>query len=138
MWGYDLRSDDTPIEANSDFICRQNDVPYQGHDTIQKQRTHGVGKRLAMVTLKSNVPIWGLEGIYCNGNAVGYLRRAEFGYSIGRPIGKAYINRPEQMGNVWPNGEYEIDVLGNRYPVEVHTETPFKNVSLMATDPTKP
>lgn len=130
MWGYDLRHDDTPIEANLDFLCRKNELPYQGHDIIKEQQMHGVSKRLAIVTLKSKVPIWGLEGVYCDGKAVGYLRRAEIGYSIDKPIGKTYINLTERMANVWPNGEYEIDVLGNRYPVEIHTETPFKSAYL--------
>lgn len=130
MWGYDLRHDDTPIEANLDFLCRKNELPYQGHDIIKEQQMHGVSKRLAIVTLKSKVPIWGLEGVYCDGKAVGYLRRAEIGYSIDKPIGKTYINLTERMANVWPNREYEIDVLGNRYPVEIHTETPFKSAYL--------
>lgn len=130
LWGYDLRSDDTPIEANLDIVCRQHDLPYQGCDIVKKQQTHGVCKRLALLTLKSKVPLWGLEGVYCNGNAVGYLRRAEFGYSIDKPIGKAYINLTERMANDWLNGEYEIDVLGNRYPAEIHTKTSFKNLNL--------
>lgn len=128
QWGADLRSDDTPVEANLNFICRQNDLPYQGSDIIEKQRTHGVCKRVALLTLKSNVPIWGLEGVYRNGEPVGYLRRAEFGYSINKPIGKAFINLTNRMAHDWQNGAYEIDVLGNRYPAEIHVETPFRNL----------
>lgn len=128
LWGYDLRSDDTPIEANLNVLCRQNGLPYQGSDIVEQQRTHGVSKRLALLTLKSKVPIWGLEGVYRNGNAVGYLRRAEFGYTINKPIGKAFINLAERMGDDWRTGEFEIDVLGIRYPAEIHTETSIGNL----------
>lgn len=130
MWGFDLRSDDTPVEANLNQICRESNATYQGSDIVKKQQLHGVDKRLVFLTLKSHVPIWGLEGVYCNGNAVGYLRRAEFGYAIKKSIGKAFINLTEQtMKDDWRNRTYEIDVRGNRYPAEIHLETPFKTVN---------
>lgn len=128
MWNSDLRSDDTPVEANLNFVCRQTDLPYQGSAIIEKQQSNGVCKRLALFTLDSKVPIWGLEGVYRNGEPVGYLRRAEFGYSINKPIGKAFVNLSERMINDWQNGAYEIDVRGNRYPAKIHAETPFKNL----------
>lgn len=128
LWGHDLRSDDTPVEANLNFVCRQTNLPYQGSDFVQKQQAYGVSKRLALFTLNPEIPIWGLEGVYRNGKPVGYLRRAEYGYSINKPIGKAFINLTEGMTNDWQNGTYEIDVRGNRYRAEIHAETPFKNV----------
>lgn len=85
---------------------------------------HGAAKRLILLTLQANIPIWGLEGVYCNGNAVGYVRRAEFGYAINKPIAKAFINRTDD----WLNGSYEIDVRGVRYPAEVHIHAPYKKL----------
>lgn len=128
MWGCDLRCDDTPIEANLNFVCRQTNRTYQGSDIIRDQQTYGARKRLVLLTLKSNIPIWGLEGVYCDNNAVGYLRRAEFGYSINKPIGKAFINVTDRAKHDWQNGAYEIDALGVRYPAEIHLETPFKKL----------
>lgn len=126
LWGYDLRSDDTPVEANLNSVCRQTNATYQGSDIVRKQQTNGTRKRLVLLTLKSNIPICGLEGVYCNGNAVGYLRRAEFGYAINKAIGKAFINLTHRMVNDWQNGAYEIDVLGNRYPADIHLERQFQ------------
>lgn len=122
-----MRSDDTPVEANLNAVCRQSNATYQGSDIVKKQQMHGVQRRLVLLTMKSNVPIWALEGVYCDGHAVGYLRRAEFGYTIKKSIGKAFINLADRtMMNDWQKGTYEIDVRGNRYPAEMHIETPFK------------
>lgn len=63
LWGFDLRSDDTPIEANMEWICCEQDA-YKGCDVIRKQRADGVRKRLVTLTLDAKIPIWGLEGAY--------------------------------------------------------------------------
>lgn len=33
LWGFDLRSDDTPIEANLGFLCRKNG-DYKGKNVV--------------------------------------------------------------------------------------------------------
>lgn len=122
-----MRSDDTPIEANLEFICRKN-ATYKGNGIVQKQLHDGVRKRLVSFTLNDSVAIWGLEGVYCNGNAVGYLRRADFGYFINKSIGKAFIDVRKEIDIDWKNGTYEIDVLGKMYPAELHLDSPLKKI----------
>lgn len=125
LWGFDLRSDDTPIEASLEHICRKN-ATYKGSGSVQQQLKGGVRKRLVSLTLEQKVAIWGLEGVYCNGNATGYLRRADFGYSINKSIGRAFIKINDENAIDWRNGTYEIDVLGKLYPAELHIESPLK------------
>lgn len=123
----DLRSDDTPIEANLGTFCKRNEK-YLGHLTVEKQLKNGVYKKLVYLTLDDFVPIWGLEGVYRNGEAVGYLRRAEFGYAINKFIGKAYITRRDEgivTDDYLTQGKYEIDVLGKRYPATIHLKSAF-------------
>ncbi|XP_055319035.1 sarcosine dehydrogenase, mitochondrial-like [Sitodiplosis mosellana] len=125
LWGFDLRSDDTPVEANLESLCRKNGE-YKGMEVIEKQRKHGVHKRLAYLTLDEKIPLWGLEGVYCNGKAVGYVRRAEFGYYINKSIGKSYIRSidgaPIDVKRL-TRGSYEIDVLGKLYSAKVHLQS---------------
>lgn len=125
LWGFDLRSDDTPIEANLEYVCRQN-ATFKGSGIVQQQLKNGVQKRLVSLTLKEKVAIWGLEGVYCNGNAIGYLRRADFGHFINKSIGKAFIKVDDENKIDWKNGTYEIDVLGKLYPADLHIESPLK------------
>lgn len=126
LWGYDLRSDDTPIESNLEYVCRK-DATYKGSSVVQKQLKEGAKKRLITLTLKDNVAIWGLEGVYCHGKAVGYLRRADFGYFINKSIGKAFINIEDLNSIDWRNETYEIDVMGKLYPAELHLSSPLKS-----------
>ncbi|KAG4075763.1 hypothetical protein HA402_003589 [Bradysia odoriphaga] len=126
-WGYDLRSDDTPIESNLEAICRQNGS-YKGSDIVNKQRAEGVSKRLVYLTIDEKIPLWGLEGVFRNGECVGYLRLGEFGYSINKSIGKSYIScaKGSWIDNEYlSNGQYEIDVLGQRYKAKLHLISPF-------------
>lgn len=127
LWGFDLRADDTMIESNLGFCCRK-DATYKGSDIVEMQRKNGIHKRLVYLTLNDQVPLWGLEGVYRNGEAVGHVRRGEYGYFIGKPIGKSFIRRSDgkPIDNEYlKNGSYEIDVLGKRYPAKLHLKTPF-------------
>lgn len=127
QWGYDLRSDDTPAESNLQFVCR-SDGAYKGKNTIDKQQREGVYKRLSYFTLNEDIPIWGLEGVYRDGEAVGHIRRADFGHFINKSIGKAYIRRTDGIpvnNEYLLEGSYEIDVLGKLYPAKLHLDSPF-------------
>ena len=42
----------------------------------------------------------GLETIYRNNQAVGFLRRADFGFALNTSIGYGYINDPENPEQV--------------------------------------
>lgn len=45
LWGTDLRSDDNPIEAALETVCRKNDE-YLGKASVDWCRKNGVKKRL--------------------------------------------------------------------------------------------
>lgn len=127
LWGFDLRSDDTPIEANLGFTCRKNGE-YKGKAAVERQRQEGIQKRLAFFTLDAQLPLWGLEIVYRNGEIVGHIRRGEFGYTLQKPIGQSYIRRPDgqNMDDAFlKTGDYEIEVMGKRYPATCHLRSPF-------------
>lgn len=127
LWSYDLRSDDTPLEAGLGFTCRKQG-DYRGRAAVDRQRLEGVKRRLVYLTLQDQVPIWGLEGVYRNGEPVGILRRAEYAYTLGKSLGQAYITRTDgQVVDVeyLKSGHYEIDILGKRYKADCHLRSPF-------------
>lgn len=131
-WGYDLRSDDTPIEANLEMLCRKNGA-YNGRQIVENQLKGGVTKRLVYFTLHDEVPLHGLEGVYRNDLAVGHLRRADFGYFLNKSIGKSYIHRndgkPVDMDYL-KQGSYQIDIMGKMYPAKIHIQSPFDPTNL--------
>ncbi|XP_013113750.2 sarcosine dehydrogenase, mitochondrial [Stomoxys calcitrans] len=127
LWSFDLRPDDTPLEAGLGFTCRK-EGSYKGKEAIDKQRKEGIKKRLVYLTLDEQVPIWGLEGVYRNGEPVGFLRRAEYAYYLGKPLGQTYIQKPDGSTinvDYIKSGEYEIDIMGKRYKAQCHLRSPF-------------
>ncbi|XP_039483324.1 sarcosine dehydrogenase, mitochondrial [Drosophila santomea] len=128
LWSFDLRPDDTPLEAGLGFTCRKTGADYRGKVAIQKQRAEGLKKRLVYLTLRDQVPIWGLEGVYRNGEPVGILRRAEYAYTLEKSLGQTYISRPDGQiidADYIRNGEYEVDILGKKYRADCHLRSPF-------------
>ncbi|XP_059621064.1 sarcosine dehydrogenase, mitochondrial [Phlebotomus argentipes] len=127
LWGFDLRSDDSPIEANLGFTCRKTGN-YKGKAAIDKQRAEGIQKKLAFFTLEEKIPVYGLEAIYRDGEVVGHLRRGEYGYTLGKPIGQGYVRKPsgEKMDDEFlKTGNYEIDIMGRRHKATCHLRSPF-------------
>lgn len=128
LWDYDIRSDDTPIEANLSHVCRSTGE-YNGKSAILKQQENGVNRRLVYLAIDNQIPIWGFESVYRNGEAVGYLRRAEFAYSLDKSIGKAYISKKDKslVDDLYlESGDYEIEVLGRKYSAKCYLESPFQ------------
>lgn len=108
-------------------ICRENGN-YKGSKVVEKQRAEGVHKRLAYFTIDEKIPLWGLEGVYRNGQNVGHLRLGEFGYFLNKSIGKSYISCPSGRRidtDYLREGEYKIDVLGQQYEAKLHLNSPL-------------
>lgn len=123
QWGFDLRPDDTPIETNLDWLCRRTNAVYKGQQIIAEQRANGINKRLAHFTIDEKIPLWGFEGVYRNGEAVGILRRADFGHTITKSIGNALIkglNGHTITDDYLQQGKYEIDVMGQLHDAKMH------------------
>ncbi|XP_054008164.1 sarcosine dehydrogenase, mitochondrial [Hylaeus anthracinus] len=136
LWGSDLRPDDNPVEAGLAFSCRDTGR-YLGKLTVDRSRQNGIKKRLVQVHLTSDsVPMWGLEAIYRDNSLVGYLRRAERGYSYGNFIGHGYIKHPNGENvtrKFLETGSYEIEVMGERHAADIYLRSPFdpRNKRLM-------
>ncbi|ALC38829.1 CG6385 [Drosophila busckii] len=127
LWSFDLRPDDTPLEAGLGFTCRKSG-DYRGRAALERQREQGLKKRLVYLTLEDQMPIWGLEGVYRNGEPVGILRRAEYAYTLGKSLGQAYITRSDGQAvdaAYLKAGDYEVDILGKRYKAKCHLRSPF-------------
>lgn len=128
LWGFDLRSDDTPIEANLGFLCRKIG-DYKGKAAVIQQQSNGIHKRLVYLTLKEKLPVWGLEAVYRNGEIVGHLRRGEWAYTLNCALGQSYIRRNDSDKPIdidyIKSGKYQIEVMGKLYDADCHLRSPF-------------
>ncbi|XP_039856396.1 sarcosine dehydrogenase, mitochondrial [Simochromis diagramma] len=128
-WHADLRPDDTPLEAGLTFTCKlKSSVPFQGRDMLEKQKKEGLKRRIVCFTTDEKVPMFGLEAIYRNGVPVGHLRRADYGFYIGKTIGYGYIRNPDGgvvSANFIKSGEFTLERMGVVYKAKAHLKSPF-------------
>ena len=43
------------------------------------------------------MPLWGLEAIWRDDQVVGFLRRADYAFTLNKSIGYGYIRRPDGL-----------------------------------------
>lgn len=71
--------------------------------------------------------IFGQEAIFRNGEPVGYLRRGDYAFYLDKPVGVGYVtNKGDKVTKDYlKEGEYEIEVLGQRHKATLHFKSPF-------------
>ena len=111
----------TPIEAGLGWAVKdRGEVDFIGRAAVARQRAEGVHKRLAAFTTDPHVVLLGRETIYRNGDRVGWLSSAGFGYTIERSIGYGYVRHPDGVtADFVMAGEYELEVATERVPCTV-------------------
>jgi 4-methylaminobutanoate oxidase (formaldehyde-forming) len=120
-WGSDIGADHTPLEAGLGWAVKlKTDRPFLGRAAIEAQRTTGVRKMLAAFTVDPSVVLLGRETIYREGQRVGWLTSAGFGYTVDRSIGYGYVRNPDGVTADWVRaGRYELEVATERVPADV-------------------
>lgn len=116
-WGADIGPDHMPPMAGLGWAVKmKSGLPFLGRDALEKAAGEPLPRILAGFSVDDpGVPLLGRETIYCDGERVGWLSSAGFGYSIGKPIGYGYIRRPSGLTpSTAMSGSYELDVAGKR------------------------
>ncbi|XP_012884921.1 PREDICTED: sarcosine dehydrogenase, mitochondrial [Dipodomys ordii] len=128
-WHADLRSDDSPLEAGLAFTCKlKSPVPFLGREALEKQRAAGLRRRLVGFTVEEKVPMFGLEAIWRNGQVVGHIRRADFGFTLDKTIAYGYISDPSGQPvslDFVKSGDYALERMGVTYAAQAHLKSPF-------------
>jgi sarcosine dehydrogenase len=120
-WGSDIGPDHTPIEAGLGWAVKdRSGVDFIGRSAIAEQRANGVRKRLAAFTTDSSVVLLGRETIYRDGERVGWLSSAGYGYTIACSIGYGYVRHADGVtAEFLRAGSYELEVATERVPCEL-------------------
>jgi sarcosine dehydrogenase len=121
-WGSDLTPNDTPLEAGHAWAVKlKSDVPFLGREALVAQKARGIEKRMATFTVDdAGVVLLGRETILRDGERVGYLASAGYGYTLEKGIGLGYVRLPEGKGIDWLlEGKYELEVATVKVPASV-------------------
>jgi glycine cleavage system aminomethyltransferase T/glycine/D-amino acid oxidase-like deaminating enzyme len=118
-FGAELTPRETPFEAGLGAFVRLSKGDFVGRDALLARKAaepEGPARRLRTVVIGGSdwQPIYGGEAVRLDGDVVGRLRSAAFGYTVGRTVGTVYL--PATVAEGTP---LEIDVFADRAPATV-------------------
>jgi sarcosine dehydrogenase len=122
-WGADIGSDHTPLEAGLGWAVKlKQNTPFLGREALAAQATKPLPKRLVGFTVADpSIVLLGRETIYRDGQQIGWLTSAGWGYTLAKNIGYGYVRRAEGVTAAWlEGGRYELEVAASRVPAEMH------------------
>jgi glycine cleavage system T protein len=115
-WSADITPVENPYEAGLGFCVRLNKGDFIGREALAAIKANGSPRRLCMLTLAGQPPVYGGEAVYAaDGQLLGRLRSGGFGYTIGKVIGMAYLPK----GLSTPGTALRVDVFGEGLAAEV-------------------
>ncbi len=124
VWGSDITPGHTPLEAGLGWAAKlKTDIDFLGREALVKQKAAGLRRRLACFTVDDpEVTLLGRETIFRDGERVGWLTSAGWGYTVGKNIGFGYVDRDEPgIKADWLRaGRYELEVATRRFPAGLH------------------
>ena len=122
-WGSDIGPDYTPFEAGLGWAVKlKKNVPFLGREALSAQHGAMLDKRLACFTLDDpDVVLLGRETIYRNGQRVGWLTSAGWGYTMATNIGYGYVRNKDGVDDAFLHeGDYELEVATERLHCRIH------------------
>ncbi|HEY8052617.1 MAG TPA: FAD-dependent oxidoreductase [Steroidobacteraceae bacterium] len=128
-WGRELTPDYTPFEAGLAFAVKlDKEIPFRGREALQKLRSRGVARRLAILTVDNpDTVLWGGELIVRDGKPAGHLTSAAYGHTVGCAVALGYVvNDAGVADNAFiESGRYQIDVAGELVNASVGLRAPY-------------
>jgi len=122
-YGHDIDNTDDAYEVGLGFAVDLKKPDFLGKAYCIEKKALGPAfdRRLLQVLVKDPEPLlYHAEVVYRNDNVVGYVRAASYGFTLGGAVGLAMIEAGEPINKAYLNdGEWEIDIAGRRYPLEV-------------------
>jgi len=124
-WGGDIGPDYNPFEAGLGWaVDLASGKEFIGRDAILEQQQRPLAKSLVGFTLADrDVVLLGRETIYRDGERVGWLSSAGWGYTLDTNIGLGYVRNKAGVDREYLQlGSYELEVAGERHPCELQLQ----------------
>ncbi len=122
-YGHDIDNTDDALETGLGFVVDLGKPDFIGKAYCVEKKTQGPAyhRRLVQVLVKDPEPLlYHAEVVYRNNRAVGYIRAASYGHTLGGAVGLAMIDAGEPINKAYlANGVWEVDIAGKRFPAVV-------------------
>jgi 4-methylaminobutanoate oxidase (formaldehyde-forming) len=102
--GIDIDNTDNPLEAGLGFaVAWDKDGGFTGRDALLRAREAGPpGHRVVSLAVDdAGADLFGNEPLLLDGEWVGYVRAAAYGYTVGGPVALAQVARAEGVTGQW-------------------------------------
>jgi len=122
-FGHDIDNTDHVIEVGLGFAVDLDKPDFVGKDAVAAFKARGVpSRRLVQVRLTDPQPVLHhAEMVLRDGEVVGYVRAASYGWTLGGAVGLAMLDAGDQpLTADWLRaGTWTVDVAGTSYDAEV-------------------
>jgi glycine cleavage system aminomethyltransferase T len=122
-YGHDIDNTDTVLEAGLSFaVALDKPGGFIGRDAVLAQKASGpLAKRLVQVLVADPEPLmFHAEIVRRNGSALGYVRAASYGFTLGGAVGLAMIEAGEPVTQDFLDaGSWTVDIADKTYPAAV-------------------
>ena len=121
LWGTDIDTDSNPLEAGLPFALDM-DTEFIGKEALQEAKADGIDNRITPLTLDDSTDVL-LSGrpVLKDGDAIGYVQAADFGYSIGESIAYTYV--PDEYAEAGTSVQVQCE--GETYDATIRDEPLF-------------
>ena len=117
-WGADMTTEHDPYEAGVGFAVQAGKQGFVGAEALEGRSEETAARRLRCLTVDDGTSVvLGKEPVFHDGQSVGYVTSAAFGYTVGRPVAYAYL--PSGIGE---GDAVEIEYFGRRVAATVASE----------------
>jgi heterotetrameric sarcosine oxidase gamma subunit len=122
-YGHDIDNTDHVLEAGLGFaVDLAKPGGFIGKEAVlAKKAEGGLKRRLVSVLVKDPEPmLFHAEIVHRDGRAVGYVRAASYGHTLGGAVGLAMVESDRPIDAAWlAGGKWEVDIAGRRWPAVV-------------------
>ncbi|HVE50149.1 MAG TPA: FAD-dependent oxidoreductase [Casimicrobiaceae bacterium] len=119
-YGHDMDNTDTVLEVGLGFaVALDKPGGFVGREAVLAQKSRGpLRKRLVQILVKNPEPMmFHAEIVKRNGRALGYVRAASYGHTLGGAVGLAMFEADEPIDQAYlDRGRFEVDIAGRAYP----------------------
>jgi 4-methylaminobutanoate oxidase (formaldehyde-forming) len=118
-YGHDIDNTDSVLEAGLGFaVALDKPGGFIGRDAVLAKKAAGpLTRRLLQVRVTDPAPLLHhAEVVHRDGIAVGYVRAASYGFTLGGAVGLAMVDAGRPLDQAWIDaGDWTVDIAGTRY-----------------------
>jgi 4-methylaminobutanoate oxidase (formaldehyde-forming) len=122
-YGHDIDNTDGIVEAGLSFaVDMEKPGGFIGRDQVLNQMAaRPLNRRLIQVLANDPEPLmFHGEVVHRNGEPVGYVRAASYGFTLGGAVGLAMIEAEEPVTSEYlEEGDWQIEIVNRNYPATV-------------------